>query len=73
MFVVVLDHPIGERWRELQDHPLIQKGALALSLPPAWVRFTLRDSATSEQAAELAEQFRKRLDGGTVRVQEAKP
>lgn len=75
MFVIVLDHPIGERWRELQDHPLVQEGALALSLPPAWVRFTLRDPATAEQAAELAERFRERLDGGTVTVrhQEAKP
>jgi hypothetical protein len=73
VFVIVLDHPIGERWRELQDHPLVQEVALALSLPSAWVQFRLHDFVTAEQAAELAEQIRTRLDEGTVTVRFQEP
>ncbi|MFL6144964.1 MAG: hypothetical protein ACJ72N_24255 [Labedaea sp.] len=73
MFVIVVEHPVGERWRELHDHPLVQQVSLALSLPSAWVAFRLHDFVTAEQASQLAEQIRTRVDEGTVTVRFREP
>jgi hypothetical protein len=68
-FVIRLHQPRGERWRELAGQPYVDATSEALSLPPAWVAIRLKEDVTAQDAEKIAEQFRARLDGGTVTVE----
>jgi hypothetical protein len=69
-FVIKIDHPEGEQWLDLVHEPYVESVEEALSLPPAWAAIRLKSDVTEDQANAIANQFRARIDAGTVTVEQ---
>lgn len=67
-YVITLNMPRGERWRDVLEDRYVESVGYALSLPPNLITIVLKPEVGEELAADIADRVRSGLDSGTVTV-----